>query len=150
MALINNWDVKDENNVIYEEHGKRMYEVSDLGASFGTSGVLLRKKTAKGNLHSFQRSKFIAKIEPEYVDFATPGLPSVPYLFNPWQYGYRAQLRWIGRHVKRSDAKWIGQVLGELSANQIRDAFRAAGYSEEDAAAFTQTVQTRIEQLKAL
>jgi hypothetical protein len=43
MALINNWDVKDENNSVYEyKHDKdgpaQIYMVSDLGASFGTPG----------------------------------------------------------------------------------------------------------------
>ncbi len=41
MALISNWDLKDENNAIYEdEHnpGTKLYEVSDLGTSFGMSG----------------------------------------------------------------------------------------------------------------
>ena len=40
MALINNWDLKDENNAIYREKPVRdqIYEVSDLGASFGTTG----------------------------------------------------------------------------------------------------------------
>ena len=150
MALINNWDLKDENNAIYEEHGKRIYEVSDLGASFGTSGVRLVKKAAKGNLTSFRRSKFITKTTPDYVDFATPSLPSVPYLFNPWQYVRRARLRWIGRHIDRADAKWAGQLLGQLSTEQIEDAFRAAGYSQPEAGAFTNILRTRIEQLNAL
>jgi hypothetical protein len=150
MALINNWDLKDENNATLEEPTGRVYEVSDLGASFGSSGVLLEKKAAKGNLHSYQRSKFMTKAGLEYVDFSTPSLPSLPYIFNPWQYGRRARLHWIGRHINRSDAQWMGQLLGQLSRDQIRDAFRAAGYSPTDAAAFTQTLQTRIEQLKGL
>jgi hypothetical protein len=150
MALVNNWDLKDENNAIVEQQAGRVYEVSDLGASFGTSGVLLTKATAKGNLHSFQKSKFMTKVAPEYVDFATPSLPSIPYLFNPWQYGRRARLRWIGRHINRADAKWMGQLLGQLSSTQVRDAFRAAGYSPADVAAFTTTLQIRIEQLKGL
>jgi hypothetical protein len=90
------------------------------------------------------------KVAPEYVDFATPSLPSIPYLFNPWQYRRRARLRWIGRHINRADAKWMGQLLGQLSSTQVRDAFRAAGYSPADAAAFTRTLQIRIEQLKDL
>jgi hypothetical protein len=150
MALINNWDLKDENNAIYEEHGNRIYEVSDLGASFGTPGVLVSKIVAKGNLSSFETSKFITKVTPEHVDFATPSLPSPLYVFNPWQYGRRARLRWIGRDIDRADARWIGQLLGQLSTSQLRDAFRAAGYSQVDVTAFVQALQKRIEQLKAL
>src|SRR5580700_4201377 len=36
MAVINNWDLKDENNAIYRNGSDRIYMVSDLGASFGT------------------------------------------------------------------------------------------------------------------
>ena len=150
MALINNWDLKDENNAIYEGNGQRIYEVSDLGASFGTTGVLLVKRTAKGNPRSFENSKFMTKVTPEYVDFATPGLPSLPYLFNPFQYVRRARLRWIGKHVSRADARWVGQLLGQLSPDQIRDAFRAAGYSRADVDGFTQVLQKRIAELNAL
>ena len=38
MALINNWDLKDENNSVYREGSEYHYMVSDLGASFGTDG----------------------------------------------------------------------------------------------------------------
>jgi hypothetical protein len=44
MAVINNSDLKDENNSIYEEkdgEGERVlrYRVSDVGGSFGTTGL---------------------------------------------------------------------------------------------------------------
>jgi len=150
MALINNWDLKDENNAIYEESGKKIYEISDLGASFGTSGVLVIKSTAKGNLNAYRNSKFITKVTDSYVDFASPSLPSLPYIFDAWHYGLRARLRWIGRSVDRADAKWIGQLLAQLSQQQIRDAFRAGGYSPDDTAVFVQTLDARIKQLNAL
>jgi hypothetical protein len=150
MALMNNWDLKDENNTVFTEKERRVYEVSDLGATFGTTGVLLIKKIAKGNAHSYQHSKFITKTTPEYVDFATPSLPSLPYVFNPFQYTRRARLRWIGRHVSRSDAKWIGGLLAQLSEGQIQDAFRAAGYPPNDLAVFTRVVRDRIAKLNAL
>ena len=33
MAVINNWDLKDVNNAIYQAGGERVYMVSDLGAT---------------------------------------------------------------------------------------------------------------------
>lgn len=150
MALINNWDLKDENNTAFQKGDGSIYEVSDLGAAFGTNGVLLMKRNAKGNVQSFEHSKFITKATPEYVDFATPSVPSLPYIFNPFQYGRRARLRWIGRHVDRADAKWIGGILAELSSAQLRDAFRAGGYSKSEIDAFTSVLQKRIAQLNAL
>src|SRR5437660_2548737 len=38
-------------------------------------------------------------------------------------------LRKIGKHVPRDDARWIGEMLARLSPEQIRDSFRAGGYS---------------------
>lgn len=150
MALINNWDLKDSNNAIYEQKGQRIYQVSDLGSSFGTTGVLLTKEKAKGNLRAYRHSKFVTKVTPERVDFASPSLPSFPYLFAPWDYVVRARLRWIGRDISRADAKWVGQLLGQLSSRQIQDAFRAAGYSQSEVDGFTEIVLKRIEELNNL
>ena len=63
---------------------------------------------------------------------------------------HRLDLRWIGRHVPRADAKWIGQVLGQLTPDQICDAFRAAGYPTQEANEFAAVVQSRIAELNAL
>ena len=39
MALINNWDLKTENNSVYDlGNGRQRYVVADLGASFGRTG----------------------------------------------------------------------------------------------------------------
>ena len=83
MAVINNWDLKDENNAIREEKRKdddgekRVYEVSDLGASFGTTGRGLSHTKSKGNLRSYSRSKFIKKERPDFVDFNVPSRPEL-------------------------------------------------------------------------
>ena len=59
MALINNWDLKQENNAVYEEnHGdsgapELHYAVRDLGASFGTNGRSLTHSMSKGNLKTY-------------------------------------------------------------------------------------------------
>jgi len=42
MAVINNWDLKDSNNSVYRTRGEppeELYVVSDLGASFGPTGL---------------------------------------------------------------------------------------------------------------
>jgi hypothetical protein len=150
MALINNWDLKDENNTVYKEKSGRVFLVSDLGASFGTTGADLSNRRAKGNLRSFRHSKFIVKVTSEFVDFEEPARPSFFYVFNPWRYGQRLRLVWIGRHIPRADAKWTGRLLSQLSSDQIRDAFRAAGYSREEVEGFSQVVEDRIAQLNGL
>jgi hypothetical protein len=155
MALINNWDLKDENNSVYEyKHGEdgpeQVYMVSDLGASFGTPGRSWTRAMSKGNLHAYSHSKFIAKATSEYVDFQFPTRPAFIYLVTPREYFSRVHLRWIGKHIPRDDAKWVGQLLAQLSPAQVSDAFRAAGYSPADVAAFTAIVEARIAELTRL
>nr|AEQ20286.1 hypothetical protein [uncultured bacterium CSLG7] len=157
MALLNNWDLKDINNAKYEtkrpagsEEPEQIYLVSDLGASFGTTGVRVPVDTAKGNLEAYKHSKFITNRTPDYVDFGTPSSPALIETFNLPMFIHRVDLRWIGRHVPRADAKWMGQVLSQLSEEQIRDAFRAAGYSSPDVNEFAKVVEGRIAELNAL
>jgi hypothetical protein len=152
MAVINNWDLKDENNKILIESGERIYEVSDLGASFGANGIIKGhdKSRGKGELEEYIHSKFITKEKSQTVDFATPGRPTFLALGNPRQYFARLHLRWIGRNVRRSDAKWMGSMLARLSPKQVRDAFRSAGYSEAEVEGFAQVFETRVAALNDL
>lgn len=157
MALINNWDLKDENNAIYEEkpgqnsgEQQLVYMVSDLGASFGDVRLTRDRKTSKGNLELYRESQFIDRMDSEYVDFDTPHRPSAVVLVNPHEYFSRVKIDWIGKHVPRADARWIGQLLGQLSPHQIRDAFRAAGYSPQMVEGFSAVVESRIAELKKL
>jgi hypothetical protein len=150
MAVINNWDLKDENNSVYEQSGERLYVVSDLGASFGCPDRCLPKERAKGDLGEYSRSKFIRQVTPDTVSFQTPSRPDLPYLVNPKEYWQRVHLEWIGRKVPRADARWMGQLLACLSKQQIQDAFRAAGYSPQDVDAFTGVLQSRIAALTNL
>jgi hypothetical protein len=155
MAVINNWDLKNANNAVREIDRKngekeRIYEISDLGASFGTDGLQRSHEVSKGNLHSYERSKFFKKIGPEFVSFDVPARASLYYLPNLHEYFMRLHLRWIGRNIPRENAKWMGQMLGQLSNDQIRDAFRAAGYSDVEINGFTGVMEQRIKELQGL
>jgi hypothetical protein len=155
MAVINNWDLKDMNNAIRElkrpaDGDKRIYEVSDLGASFGSEGLSRTHQQSKGNLKAYEHSKFLKKEGPEFVDFNVPRRPALIVLVNPHEFFSRMGLRKIGRHIARPDALWIGQLLGQLSDEQVRDAFRAGGYSGAELDGFTAEFEKRIEELKKL
>jgi hypothetical protein len=155
MALINNWDLKDENNKIleYKKHGEgaeQIYEVGDLGASFGTNGRKRSRAVSKGNLQSYSRSQFITKVTPEFVDFKTPSRPSFVLIVNPREYISRIHLEWIGKNIPRGDARWLGELLARLSPEQIRAAFRAASYSPEEIEGFSKIVEGRIAELNQL
>lgn len=153
MALLSNWDLKDVNNAIYtkcEKPGTALYEVSDLGASFGRNGESYAAGLSKNNLAAYQRSKFVSKVTPDYVSFNFPTHLPFLYAFNFPLFISHLQRRWIGHHIPRSDAKWIGSYLAKLSPEQIRDAFRAAGYSPEQVEAYATTVEARIAELQRL
>ena len=150
MALINNWDLKDENNAVRNEGGESIYMVSDLGASFGSASRTWPKEKSKGDLHSYERSKFLQKSGAEGVNFRTPARPSFVYLVNPREYFQRVHMEWIGRRIPRADTKWMGDLLSRLSSDQIRDAFRAAGYSAAEVEGFAAVLEKRIKMLTDL
>lgn len=151
QALINNWDLKDVNNAIYREKDQELvYMVSDLGASFGTTGFERSHEKAKGNLASYTKSKFILKAKDGSVDFDDPHRPANIELANPHEFVSRLNMEWIGKHVPVADAQWIGHLLAKLSPSQIRDAFRSAGYSPEDVEGFAEILESRIAELNNL
>ena len=142
--------VRCEGAELFTEDGRRIFMVSDLGASFGSTGLSWTQKMSKGNLDVYSRSRFIDKASTEYVDFHTPTRPALIRIFAVPEYRRRIQLEWIGKHIPRDHAKWMGQVLARLSDAQIRDAFRAAGYSQNEIAGFSKAVETRIADLNRL
>ena len=153
MALINNWDLKDINTAIYSEKGSAepIYMVSDLGASFGADGITFPKKRSKDNLDAYARSTFLRRVSLEYVDFGSPGPPSRAYLVVwPPRFVHRTRLESVGRRIPRADARWMGEILSRLSAQQIRDAFRASGYTPLEIDGFSHVIENRIAELKAL
>lgn len=152
MALINNWDLKDENNKVYTpKDGKvPIYLVSDLGASFGSTGLTLPFSHSKGYLDAYVSSSFITKVTAETVDFGTPGAPALPYAFALPDYVRRLHLDTLLHDVPIADVRWMGRLLAGLSADQIRDAFRAAGLPQDQIDGYTAEVQSRIAKLNSL
>jgi hypothetical protein len=86
----------------------------------------------------------------EFVEFNTPRRDSLFFLATPREFLQKLRLRWIAKNVPRSDARWMGELLARLSADQIRESFRAAGYSPQEIEGFARTVQERIRQLQQL
>jgi hypothetical protein len=151
MALLSNWDLKDENNAIFKDKdGQEEYLVTDVGTAFGASGTRFTEAGSKNNLKAYRESRFIAKVTPTYVDFDFPRRPPWIHIIDPPHYFHQIDMRWIGNRVPRADAKWVGSLLAQLSPEQILDAFRAGGYPPDQAAAFTKVVQSRIAELNQL
>ncbi|AFL88575.1 hypothetical protein Terro_2678 [Terriglobus roseus DSM 18391] len=156
MAVMNNWDLKDENNAVYtdKKSGQQLFLVSDVGASFGSNGIGWTKASSKGNIDSFKDSKFVTRLTTATVDFGTPRRPT-GMLFatagvTAKSFAMRANLDWIGREVPREDARWIGGMLAQLSHRQLTDAFRAGGFPDEVVTQYVTVVESRIAELKKL
>ncbi|NLT65135.1 MAG: hypothetical protein GXX84_00865, partial [Acidobacteria bacterium] len=154
MSLLCNLDLKDSNNGIYritapDDSGESwdVYLISDLGCSFSER---LWPYEMKGNLRSFSRVGFIKEIGPETVDFhlrVGPATVDLAHLI--WHSKHRKQ-HWISKDIPKEDAKWLGRMLGQLSEEQIKDAFRAAGYGAETTQGFTDIIRKKIADLNAL
>uniref|UniRef100_Q01WW1 Uncharacterized protein n=1 Tax=Solibacter usitatus (strain Ellin6076) TaxID=234267 RepID=Q01WW1_SOLUE len=150
MAVMNNWDLKDINNSVYQTHDsppEERYVVSDLGASFGTTGL---NWMLKGDPAAYCSSKWIKNTSGEFVDFNVPSPPAMNYYIDFPEMARRLSLLWIGRHIPRTDARWMGDQLAKLSPAQIRDAFRAGGYSPADVERLSVVLERRISELKKL
>ena len=139
MALINNWDLKDDNNAILRTKGEARYLVSDLGSSFGklpyaSAPILNRFGRSVNDPIDFVNSTFIHGVEPNgEVDFY-----------------YKAKGKKVLKGITVEDARWIGGLLSRLSDRQIGDAFRAANYSPSEVRLMSAAIRRRIKELNAL
>ena len=144
MALMENWDLKDENNrILVVSSGNRNelhYIVSDLGTTFGKTGgqkspmAFIRSiKGSRNEPNDFANDKFLNGIEGNFV-----------------RLDYDGKNADIMRDITVADAKWIGGWLSRLSDRQLQDAFRAANYSSEEVGLLTRSVRKRINELVGL
>ena len=149
MALLNNWDLKDVNNRVFNSlAGGEEYGITDLGATFGRTGNSITR--SKGVSKDYAQTKFIADVTATHVDFVMQSRPIFPFVFHLPAYRERTRMQDIVKGIPIADARWIGDRLGRLSAEQIRDAFRASGFSPADIEVYTQVVVTRIRALQDL
>ena len=140
MLLLNNWDIKDDNNGILhlvtpEGQSELHYIVSDLGATFGKigSGPLWALKRSRNNPEDYADSKFVDHIHKDRVFF---------------HYGGKKQD--VFEDISVADVQWIAGLLSRLSDQQISDAFRAANYAPDEVTLLTSAVRARINELVKL
>lgn len=139
QVFLSNWDIVDVQNKILEVKGQKgteyHYIISDLGATFGRLGnnnlpifYRIGRRISRPDLYS--NIKLIREVEDKRVILA-----------------YKGKNRYLFEDITVSNAAWLAGLLQQLSDKQIRDAFRAANYSNEDINAFTQGVKKRIGEL---
>ena len=138
MALINNWDIQNHNNNILlvtdEATGEKeaRYFDTDLGASFGKEGRFIGHTRNRPDQYVAD-TKFITGVDHGLVRF-----------------DYKGKNKHLISDITVAQAKWLGNILSQLSDQQISDAFRAANYSPEQIEALTRVVKARINELVSL
>jgi hypothetical protein len=140
MALLNNWDIKDENNkILYVPNadgttGELRYIVSDLGATFGrvklNAPVLWRIRRNRNDPGDYAKDAFLEDVKRGQV-----------YLF------YNGKRQDLFDDIRVDEARWIAALLTRLSPRQIEDAFRAANYTPEEVRVLGAAVRSRIDEL---
>jgi hypothetical protein len=148
MAVLSNWDLKEENNKVIRAKKKSggdrdedIYYVSDLGGTLGKTGSPLRKIPGFGNAP--------AGTKGDVADYSTEvfiaGVRDGQVIFN-----YKGKDPKALEGVKVANARWMGELLDRLSDKQIADAFRAGGFSDEEIRIYVRAFRGRINQLKNL
>lgn len=134
MVIFNNWDLKAAQNAVYQvgpdgEDAPQRYMVRDLGASLG--------KTAwptfgnKDNPDDFDREPFILGVEGNRVRFGYQDGWFEPQLLNS---------------VVPDDVRWICRLLARLSPKQWSDAFRAGGFTDQEAERYIRRLREKVAQ----
>jgi len=147
MVLLNNWDLKYLNNKVVRpdkksgEHDEAIFYVSDLGATFGSTGSLARKLFFVGDPPAGSKGDPAGYSGQPFIDGVKDGIV---------RFHYKGKDPGALQGITVAHARWMGSLLGQLSDKQLGDAFRAGGWSDSDSATLTQALRGRIQQLQNL
>lgn len=138
MRIVNNWDIHDGNNMLYEldaprEGVKRFYVARDLGASFGRTTIFPHQGT-KNDPEDFAQQPYIDRVEGGVVHFDDKG----------------RRHRDLYRNIGVEDVRWTSELLAKLTPQQWLDAFRAAHYDQETASWFIGRLRQKVEEGRRL
>jgi hypothetical protein len=141
MVILNNWDIKDSNNVLLAAPGPNgtelRYAISDLGATLGDTGkwpLLWRFTRSRNNPKDFSGDKIIDEVKEDgRVDFEFSG-----------------KKRGMFNDITVEQARWAGNLLSRLSNRQLSAAFHAANYSPQEVQTLVASLRSRLNQLVRL
>lgn len=133
-VMLNNWDAKvDNNNVIgmFDEDGsvKDWYLVADWGGTFGKMGGVFSH--SKWDLDAYEKQAFVDGVSG-----------------NQLKLNYSGKGGRIMKGVPLDHARWFAGMIGQLSPEQIKQAFRASGASNAEIEGFSAKVMQKIGQLQ--
>jgi hypothetical protein len=129
LLIFNSTDLKDDNNVVYDlaeprEGVRRWFVVRDLGAALGETGIIDPRRNW---LEGFEKQAFITKVTGATVKF-----------------DYDGRHQELLTMISPDDVRWAAQRLQRVTDRQWRDAFRAANYSDADAARYLTRIKEKI------
>lgn len=132
-CLLSNWDAKNTNNNVlgmYDDNGgvKEWYLVADWGGTFGKTGGFMSH--SKWDLADYSKQQFLSGVRGNQVSFHYSGKMG------------------SNRSIPREHVTWFLGIVGKLSDQQIREAFRAAGATPTEIDGFTAQIRKRINELK--
>lgn len=136
MVFMANWDVLDLQNKVLDIGNENHYIVSDLGSTFGRLGnnnlpTIYRLGRRTGSPKHYAKSQFIRRVKDGQV-----------------QLSYKGKNRGVFKGITIADARWLSNLLNQLSDKQISDAFRAANYSESDVQIYLGAIKSRRSELE--
>jgi hypothetical protein len=140
MRIINNWDLLDRNNAVYEfaqpaDGARRWFVVLDLGAAFGRTKTLSVHSGTRNDVDDFEEQGFLDGVNGDgYVEFDQKG---------KWHRG-------LFSRITPADVRWTCERLARISPEQWQDAFRAAGHEPGVAERFIRRLQQKIAEGRAL
>ena len=159
MVLLGNYDTSLRNNRVLSTTNsdtgelEARYVATDVGATLGKVGGLGGKRS-KNSLSDFRASKFILGVENGMVKFDYDTSPKkmgmFASIFKPSYRSSQERKERVMKNISVENARWIGSLLNELSDEQLRDAFRAAGYDQQTMDGFVAVLRDRISQLNNL
>lgn len=135
-AMLNNWDAKETNNNVlgmFAEDGNMVldwYLVTDWGAAFGKMGSFLSH--SKWDLDAFNKQGFIDGVSGGQLKL-----------------NYSGKMGSSMRSIPLEHARWFAGIVGQLTDEQLRDAFRAAGATQAEVDGFSRRLRQKINELKA-
>jgi hypothetical protein len=149
MALLNNFDLKTDNNKIVTpgkkapgDPVKHIYYVNDLGATLGSTGKWFTTLPVFGEAPAGTKGSAKEFAEHRFIDRVQKGVVSFHYKRT------RASRALTG--VKAANARWIGGLLARISDKQLSDAFRAGHFTDEEIRIYIKALRNRIRQLQTL
>jgi len=148
MVLLNNWDLKTDNNKIVRPDKKgggnrdtRVYYVADLGGTLGKTGSFFTKLPFFGNAPAGSKGDPNGYSGQPFIDGVNNGQVA---------FHYKGKDPKALEGITVENARWMGNLLGRLSDKQLSDAFRGGGFSDAEVTIYVRALRDRINQLKNL